>query len=214
MKSIGKEFHSQYWWQQEGLNYIQPHYRLVKCARIVNSLAGGRECDLLDVGCGPATLSQFLQKNIHYYGIDIAIQDPSPNLIEIDLTKNEIDFQNKSFDLIVAQGFFEYIGEFQNQKFSEIKRNLKVNGKFIATYVNFSHLHRQIYPMYNNIVPLKIFIKDLSSVFRIDRFFPSAHNWIGTEPSRPWFKKLQMPLYIKIPFISPLIGVEYFFICS
>ena len=214
MKSIVKEFQSQYWWQHEGLIYFQPHYRLVKCARIVNSLAGGRECDLLDVGCGPATLSQLLQSNIHYYGIDIAIQDPAPNLLEMDLTNNEIDFQNKSFDLIVAQGFFEYIGEFQNKKFSEIKRNMKINGKFIATYVNFSHLHRQIYPMYNNIVPLKIFIKDLSSVFQIERSFPSAHNWIGTEPRRAWLKKIQMPLYIKIPFISPLLGVEYFFICS
>ena len=214
MKSIVNEFHNQYWWQQEDLKYIQPHYRLVKCARIVNSLAGGRECDLLDVGCGPAILSQLLEKNIHYYGIDIAIHDPSPNLIEIDLTRNEIDFQNKSFDLIVAQGFFEYIGKLQNKKFSEIKRNLKVNGKFITTYMNFSHLHRLLYPPYNNVMPLNNFIKDLSSVFRIERFFPSSHNWIGTEPRRAWLKKIQMPLYIKIPFISPLLGVEYFFICS
>ena len=214
MKSIVEEFQSQDWWRQEGLIYYQQHYRLMKCARIVNSLAGRRECDLLDVGCGPATLAQLLQNNIHYYGIDITVQVPSPNLIEIDLIKNEIDFQNKSFDLIVAQGFFEYIGKFQNKKFAEIKRNMKVNGKFIATYYNFSHLHRMIYPMYNNIMPLKDFIKDLRSVFCIERSFPSSHNWMGTEPRRPWLIKLQMPLYVKIPFISPLLGVEYFFICS
>ena len=214
MKSTVKEFQSQYWWQHEGLIYFQPHYRLAKCGRIINSLAGGRECDLLDVGCGPATLSQLFQNNIHYHGIDITIHDPSPNLLEIDLSKKEIDFQNKSFDLIVAQGFFEYIGEFQNKKFSEIKRVLKKNGRFIATYVNFSHLHKQIYPMYNNILPLNSFIKDLSSVFCIERFFPSSHNWMGTEPRRPWLVKVQMPLYINIPIISPLLGVDYFFICS
>lgn len=214
MKSTVKEFQSQLWWQHEGLIYFQLHYRLVKCARIVNSLAGGRECDLLDVGCGPATLSHLLQNNIHYYGIDIKLHDPTPNLLEMDLTKNEINFQNKSFDLIVAQGLFEYIGEFQNKKFSEIKRNLKVNGKFITTYYNFSHIHSQIYPIYNNIMTLKDFRKDLSSVFRIERSFPSSHNWIGTEPRRAWLKKLQMHLYVNIPFISPLLGVEYFFICS
>ena len=214
MKSINNEFRSQDWWQEESLKYIQPHYRMVKCSRIVNSIAGGRKCDLLDVGCGPVTLSQLLQNNIQYYGIDITIQDPSPNLLEIDLTRNEIDFQNKTFDLIVAQGFFEYIGEFQNQKFYEIKKILKVNGKFIVTYVNFSHIHAQIYPMYNNIMPLKDFRKDLSSVFRIEKSFASSHNWIGTEPRRTWLKIMQMPLNINIPFISQLLGVEYFFICS
>ncbi|MFZ2095941.1 MAG: class I SAM-dependent methyltransferase [Anaerolineales bacterium] len=214
MKAIVNEFHDQNWWQQESLKYNQPHYRLVKCARIVNALAGDKECDLLDIGCGPAILSQLVEKNIHYYGIDLVIHDPSPNLLEIDLAMNEINFQEKSFDLIVAQGFFEYIGKLQSKKFSEIKRNLKKNGKFIVTYVNFSHLHKQIYPIYNNIMPLNNFIKDLSSVFRIERFFPSSHNWIGTEPRKAWLKKIQMRLYIEIPFISPLFGVEYFFICS
>ena len=214
MVSPEPEFHDKHWWQQEVLKYNQPHYRMAKCSRIINALSMGRECDLLDIGCGPAILSQLLENNIHYYGIDIAIHNPSTNLIEIDLTRNEIDFQNKSFDLIVAQGFFEYIGKFQNKKFSEIKRSLKKNGKFIATYQNFSHIHKQIYPIYNNVMPLDDFIKDLSTVFKIERYFPGSHNWIGTDPRRPWLIKIQMPLYINIPLISPLLGVDYFFICS
>jgi SAM-dependent methyltransferase len=208
------EHHDRLWWQEENLKYSQPHYRLVKCARIANALSKGRECDLLDIGCGPATLSKLLNKNIHYVGIDLAIHDRFSNLMEMDLIENEINFQNMVFDLVVAQGFFEYAGDSQKKKFSEIKGILKSNGRFIATYVNFSHLHRQVYPMYNNIMPLNDFIRELSSFFRIERCFPTSHNWIGTAPRRAWLKKIQMRLDIEIPFVSRLLGVEYFFICA
>jgi SAM-dependent methyltransferase len=207
-------FHDKQWWHEETLKFVQPHYRLVKCARIVNHLARGKQCDLLDIGCGPATLSRLIEKNICYYGIDIIIHDPSPNLFEIDLAAHEINFDKKTFDLVVAQGFFEYMGNLQHKKFLEIRKILKKNGKFIATYVNFSHIHRQIIPIYNNVMPIRDFIKDLGSVFKIKRCFPSSYNWMGTEPRRPWLKKIQIPLNVKIPFISPLLGVQYIFICS
>ena len=78
-----EKFYKRDFWIKENQKHVPPHYRLQKCARIVNTIAQGNECDLLDVGCGPATLGHFLDKNIHYYGIDIAIHDPAPNLIDI-----------------------------------------------------------------------------------------------------------------------------------
>ena len=42
------------------LKYNRPHYRLEKSARIINRLARGRSCTLLDVGCGPAALMPLL----------------------------------------------------------------------------------------------------------------------------------------------------------
>jgi hypothetical protein len=36
-------------WSKESLTYSQPHYRLEKSARLINRLARGRECTLLDV---------------------------------------------------------------------------------------------------------------------------------------------------------------------
>ena len=112
-------------WGEENRRYSQPHYRLEKAARIIKRLAGGRECDLLDVGCGPATVQSFLQPNIHYYGIDIAIHDPAPNLLEADLLETPIRFGSRKFDIILAQGFFEYAGEHQSQKFAEIAQILR-----------------------------------------------------------------------------------------
>src|SRR5579862_5229377 len=69
-------------WDQENLKFGEPWYRLNKAARIISKLTSGRECTLLDIGCGPGTLMRLLPASIHYHGIDIAIHDPSPNLRE------------------------------------------------------------------------------------------------------------------------------------
>ena len=91
-------------WSKENLKHIAPHYRLQKSARIVNQLAGGHECALLDIGCGPATLKQLLRPNINYYGIDIAIQEPASNLIETDILAAPIKFGDKQFRLCPCFG--------------------------------------------------------------------------------------------------------------
>ncbi len=206
----GKEY-----WVNENLLYLQPYFRLEKCARIVNGLAGGQACDLLDVGCGPATLSRLLDRQINYFGIDIAVHNPSPNLMEMDFARNEIGFGGRQFDIVVAAGVFEYMGDRQDAKLAEIGRLLKKGGKFVVTYTNFSHLHRIVdYEPYNNIQPLGRFRASLASHFRIDRWFASSHNWQCTEPRRRILKAVQMPLSLYVPLISPLLAVNYFFICS
>jgi hypothetical protein len=66
-------------------------------------------------------------------------------------------FGDKRFDIILAQGFFEYAGGFQAQKFAEIARLLNENGTFIVSYVNFSHRHTRIYWPYNNVQAISDF---------------------------------------------------------
>ena len=75
-------------WDKENLKFTRPHYRLEKAARLINELAQGRKCTLLDIGCGPATLMRLLAPNIEYHGIDIAIHDPAPNLMEADFSRD------------------------------------------------------------------------------------------------------------------------------
>ena len=53
VKSYKRDF-----WIKENQKHVPAHYRLQKAARIVNDIARGRGCDLLDVGCGPATLGR------------------------------------------------------------------------------------------------------------------------------------------------------------
>ena len=59
---------------------------------------------------------RLLPANIRYYGIDIAIHNPAPNLMEADLVESEIAFGDKRFDLISALGVFEYVGQSQSRK--------------------------------------------------------------------------------------------------
>jgi SAM-dependent methyltransferase len=206
--------HKRGFWSQENLKYSQPHYRLVKSARIINRLAGGRRCTLLDVGCGPATLMSIIQPNIQYYGIDIAIHQPAPNLIETDFLETPIWFDDKRFDIVIAQGVFEYVGSFQAEKLAEIARILNDGGVFIVSYVNFGHRATNIYFPYSNVQPLDNFRQSLARHFAVRRFFPSSHNWNHSEPSRKLVKAVNMHININVPVISRGLAVEYFFICS
>ena len=211
---VAARYYKRDFWNQENLKFAKAGFRLLKSARIVNGIAGSRECDLLDVGCGPAALERFVKDNIHYYGIDIAIQEPAQNLIEADLLKSPIEFMGKTFDIVVAQGVFEYMGEFQEQKFSEISKLLNKGGKFVVSYVNFGHRHPEVYWPYSNVQPLDAFRESVARYFSIDRSFPTSHNWRHSEPNRRLMKATQLYIDINVPLISPVLGVEYFFICS
>jgi SAM-dependent methyltransferase len=201
-------------WIQENLRYSAPHFRMEKAARLINSIARGRECDLLDVGCGPAALRQLLSKNLRYHGIDIAIHNVGPDVVQTDFLDSRIAFGDKKFDIILAQGVFEYVGNFQSQKFREIAEILRENGKFIVSYVNFDHWKRNIYGPYNNVQSSENFRKSLAQFFHIERICPTSHRWHHDEPRRRLMKAVQMHINWNIPWISPIFAVEYFFICS
>ncbi len=214
MAQVTENYYKHEFWATENLRYVKPHFRLAKAARIVNRLAKGKKCELLDVGCGPATLAQELDGNIQYHGIDIAIQRPAANLIQSDFLAEPIQFSGKQFDIVVAQGVFEYVGKHQIEKFKEIKKLLKPGGVFLASYVNFDHLHSRIYEPYSNVQPLDEFHVSLQSIFRIDRYFPTSHHWYHREPNREWLKAIQMRINVTIPMLSRRFAVEYFFLCS
>jgi cyclopropane fatty-acyl-phospholipid synthase-like methyltransferase len=201
-------------WGTENLRFIEPHLRMVKVARIARSLAGGRQCDLLDVGCGPAALAGLLPDNVRYHGIDIAIQQPAPNLVEMDILESPISFRGMKFDLVVAQGIFEYCGEYQSQKFAEIKELLKDDGKFVVTYMNFTHRKKRNYGPYSNVQSPEDFSRDLARDFVIGRSFPGAHNWNHSLPNRKILKIVQLHLNVNVPVLSPMLAVDHFYICS
>lgn len=216
MQRVSNVFKEKDFWLEENLRYSYPDFRLEKCARIVNALSRDKCCDLLDVGCGPATLEGLLQTNITYYGIDIAVHDSASNLLEFDFAQNAIGFGDKHFDIVVAAGVFEYLGGLQNKKFSEILSLLNKKGKFLVTYKNFHHINDRLidHSVYNNIQPIEVFKESLESCFRVDKWFPSSHNWHCSEPRREFLKKIQLSLETTIPIISSMLAVNYFFICS
>jgi SAM-dependent methyltransferase len=207
-------FRDRNYWIVENALYIEPSFRLRKCARVLNKLASNRECTLLDVGCGPAALRPLLNHNINYYGIDIAIHKEAENLREIDVARDRIGFDNKRFDFVVALGFFEYLGNKQRSKFEEIHRILNDGGKFLMSYINFGHFRRKVWPNYNNVQSIAEMTADLSKVFKVEKQFPASHNWRQKQPGRRSLPELQLKVNFNIPFFSRLLAVEYFFLCS
>jgi polysaccharide pyruvyl transferase WcaK-like protein/SAM-dependent methyltransferase len=201
-------------WSEENLKFSEPWYRIEKSARLIRRLAGNEDCSLLDIGCGPTPLMRLLPSNIQYYGIDIAIQEPAPNLIESDILKNPIKFGDKRFDIIIAQGVFEYLDGSQHQKFAEIADILNEDGIFIVSYTNFRHRKPVIYHAFSNVMPLDEFRSDLARYFHIRKCFPFSHNWKHGQPARKLVKAVNMHVSANIPFISPVLAVEYFFVCS
>jgi len=208
------KYYKKDFWETENLKYSAPHFRMRKVTRVVSGLARGRECDLLDVGCGPGTLGSIVPPNVHYHGIDISIPEPAPNLLEVDILEQPIGFRDMMFDFVVAQGMFEYVGEYQSEKFAEIVKVLKDGGKFVLTYQNFGHRHKEIYWPYSNVQQPADFRTDLSRFFKIERSFPVSHNWHHSQPNRAFMKMSQAHLNINVPVISPLLAVDYLYICS
>ncbi|MGB6456965.1 MAG: methyltransferase domain-containing protein [Streptosporangiaceae bacterium] len=207
-------YYKREFWIEENRKHIPAHYRLRKLTRIISKVAAGKTTDLLDVGCGPATLRQLLPDNVSYYGIDIAIHEPAPNLLEADIVETPIRFGNMRFRIVVAQGLFEYLGHAQARKFAEVARILSRRGVFIVTFTNFGHSRAHIYEPFNNIQSVEEFRTSLMQYFRVDRSFPISHNWFGGQPRRELMKAVNMRINWNIPFLSPRLAVEYVFICS
>jgi len=211
--TTGGTLYKKDFWSKENLKYSRPHYRLEKSARIINRLTRGKGCTLLDIGCGPAALMPLLQSNIQYYGVDIAIQHPAPNLLEADFLEMPIRFADKHFDIVIAQGVFEYVGGLQAQKFAEISQLLNDSGTFIVSYVNFDHRSKSVYWPYSNVQPLGDFRQALARHFEIKRSFPTSYNWHHSEPNQKIIRSINMHINLSIPFISRILAVEYFYIC-
>lgn len=201
-------------WDTANLKFGEPWYRLRKAARVITRLAGDEECALLDIGCGPGTLGTLLPANVEYYGVDIAVHTSAANFIEADIVNTPITFNGKRFDLVSALGIFEYVDSAQSRKFAEIAELLTRDGKFVVTYTNFSHRKKQVYEAFSNIQPLNSFRADLQRYFIIERSFPASHNWKHSQPDKKLVKAANMRLNANIPVLSPMLAVDYFFICS
>jgi cyclopropane fatty-acyl-phospholipid synthase-like methyltransferase len=213
-RTLDASHYKKAFWDVANISFGEPWYRLQKAAGLVARLSGDRRCTLLDVGCGPGTLMRLLPGNIEYFGIDIAIHTTSPNFIEADIAREPIAFNGKRFDLVTALGLFEYVDDSQSQKFADVAEILQPDGKFVLTYTNFGHRKSRIYEAFSNIQPLDSFKQDLQRYFTVERCFPASHNWKHSQPDRRIIKAANMRVNANIPVLSPMLAVDYFFICS
>jgi hypothetical protein len=102
----------------------------------------------------------------------------------------------------------------QSRKFAEIAELLNEGGKFVVTYTNFGHRKTHVFEAFSNVQPLDDFRRDLERYFTVERHFPASHNWKHSQPDRPLVKAVNMRVSANIPVISPMLAVDYFFVCS
>ena len=200
-------------WSSENLKFSRPHFRMQKVARLIATIAGDRQLQLLDIGCGPAALRGLLPGGVRYRGVDIAIQAPGPELVEADLLDGPIPFGDEAFDIVVAQGVFEYLPGVQSQRLAEIARLLTPGGTFVVTYWNYAHRNPKVYHAHTNVQRVADFRRDLEKYFTVDRAFPVSHNWYHGSPSMAWNKAINLRLNANLPVVSSFLGVEYLFVC-
>jgi predicted TPR repeat methyltransferase len=211
--SSGIRYHKRDFWAAENLKYQEPHFRMRKVARVIRQVAGTRQADLLDVGCGPGTLASLLPAGVRYHGIDIAIASPAPHLLEADIVTAPIAFGGQLFDIVVAQGLFEYLGDVQSRKLAEIAGLLADGGTFVCTYQNFAHRRKSLYWPYSNVQHPEDFRRDVEQHFRIERVFPTAYNWNHSHPNRPLIRLPQERLSVNLPLIGHSLAVDYCYVC-
>ena len=215
MRKVTENFRNRDFWIRWIVqnDFADPYFRLRKCTRLLQNIVQGRRYDLLDVGCGPATLRTLLGSNVNYYGLDIAIHERAPYLLETDFARNPISFKDKRFDIVVALGVFEFMGRYQDQKFVEISRILNRDGKFIMSYLNWRHFRSPVIPICNNVQAITELTKSLQRVFHLEKCFPASHHWRFKQPGK-YAGPIQMHLDFCIPLVSSWLAVEYFFVCS
>ncbi len=203
-----KEYCGREYWIKENLRYTHRYFRTLKLAKIVNVMSRGKPCDLLDLGCGPETLSSLLNQNVSYFGIDIALHRAQKHLMEMDITRNPIHFHGNTFDFVVAAGLFEYMGNCSHEKYAEILTLLKPNGKFIVTYMNMDHCTKPSFPSWNNIVTIDEFKEGLSQHYHVLDFFPSYYSAKEGDLESELMRKLQLNFNLNIPLIGKRYGVN------
>ena len=145
--------------------------------------------------------------------LDIAIQQPSPGLVECDLLQEPIDSDHAPFDLVVAQGFFEYMADAQSQKFAEIADLLAPDGRFVVTYVNFNHRRPSHYTPYSNVQTPGEFQSSLTRHFAVERQIPTAHNWNHSEPGQWFVQAPNLYLDMNLPKLTRWLAVEFIYVC-
>jgi hypothetical protein len=134
-------------------------------------------------------------------------------MIEVDITKEPIRFEDRRFDIVLAQGLWEYMGKHQDQKLSEISDLLAPHGVFVTTYVNFRHRATDVYEVYNNVQTPEQFRRSIEQHFAVERYLPTSHRWHHSEPNRRILRLPNMYLNARLPYLTPILAVEYLLVC-
>lgn len=176
---------------------------------------------VLDIGCSTGCfVLAFQDLDIKAYGVDKsrAASLNVPKQLEdqmycLDVTRDELPFDDEKFDLITMSEVLEHLTDFQ-VALSEIKRVLKISGHIFLTtpsmpgadtFVNVLGLHRLRNPDHINVHAKHFWIKLFESygLKYLGDFPRSQHMRALAAMSRSRFRRLMVKVY-SIPVVPSL----------
>lgn len=119
----------------------------LECLRIIlDMIPDGKGLDILDMGCGPGSMTEMLAKNHHVVGVDISekmvdFAKRNSNSDAVYMAGDAETFDsNRKFDVAISKGMFEYL-ESDDEAMGNIHRLLKPNGRLIAEFRHAGFRH-------------------------------------------------------------------------
>lgn len=110
--------------------------RKIYCGIFVRAKAGDR---VLDIGCGPANMVEYLPKNIDYTGFDdssVYIENAKKKFPEHTFFCEKVNFAkdfDKKFDIIMANAILHHVDDTEAEKLiSFAKNNLTTGGRLVT----------------------------------------------------------------------------------
>ena len=139
-----KEYYDEIYSQLHGDNRVT----LNKIRRMMDF--GGRKLKILDIGCGPGTVSgPLIEMGHEVYGLDISdasIQEARAKGIKVrlcDVEEEELPFPDEEFDLVMALDVLEHVFD-PTGVLQKMKRVVKRHGALLICFPNHFDLVNRI----------------------------------------------------------------------
>ena len=176
------------------------------CAHLFQSFELKKDMKMLEPGCGRGEfLNNFKDLGLNVVGVDISPECANFkndfDIIICDVEKEELPFENDTFDVVFSKSFIEHLYYPENY-LEEANRVLKPNGLLITLVPDWQSNYKIYFDDFTHRTPFtSIALKD-------------AYNMYGFEEVNV-FKFRQLPIVWKYPWlnhfcaiISPLIPVR------
>ncbi len=112
--------------------------RYLETIKIINNLKLPQSSKILDIGCYPPHLYNYLRENGHeVWGVS-SIHEPisDPQIKILDIEHSKLPFDSNKFDLVVFSEVIEHLTTHPGKILSEIRRILKPDGYLLITTPN------------------------------------------------------------------------------
>ena len=117
--------------------YLKDLSLKIRFKKIIKMCKFSDSCKVLDVGCRDMELKSYLPNNVKYTAVDIK---PQPGIIEVDLNKQTLPFNDGEFDYVFCLEVLEHIHSPYNV-IAELKR---VSKKYVIISVPNPYHYRDV----------------------------------------------------------------------